>query len=74
MGSNSIQGKPFRTSRAILARKRRAMSRCEVTLKILIGSVLGAELVGGSTLLALGVYAGFEAIQSPAFSATWLIV
>lgn len=50
------------------------MSRSEVTLKILIGSVLGAELVGGSTLLALGVYAGLEAIQSLAFSAAWLIV
>ncbi|TWT95597.1 hypothetical protein Pla100_32380 [Neorhodopirellula pilleata] len=74
MGTNRFQANPDRTPRAILARNRRAMSRSEVALKILIGSVLGAELVGGSTLLALGVYAGFGAIQSPAFSATWLLV
>lgn len=49
------------------------MGRSEIMLKILVGGFLGAELVGGSTLLALSVFAGFEAIQSPAFSATWLI-
>jgi hypothetical protein len=65
---------PYRTPRTIGRVKKCAMSRSEILLKMLIGSILGTELVGTPMLLAIGVFAGFEKVQSPPFSATCLIL
>lgn len=65
---------PYRTPETTTGLKRRSMSRSEILLKMLIGGVLGTELVATPALLALGVFTGFEKIQSPTFSATCLVV
>lgn len=50
------------------------MSRSEITLKLLIGAILGTELVTGPILLALGVFWDFDLVKSPVFTSTCLAV
>lgn len=73
MSRKPLAVNPYRAPETTSHLKKRAMSRSEILLKMLIGSVLGTELVATPALLALGVFAGFDKIQSPAFSATCLV-
>lgn len=73
MNRKSIALDPYRSPRTVSRLKKRSMGRSELLLKVLIGGVLGTELVGATVLLALGALMGFEKIQSPAFSATCLL-
>lgn len=54
-------------------RARRAMGHSEVLLKILVGGVLGAEMVGGCSLLLLGALTNFNALESPIVSSLWML-
>lgn len=72
MRTQTVRSRIFRSSRQSPIQRRKAKSRAEVSLKMIVGMVLGIELVGGPALLAMSMLGGFDLVQSPVFASWWM--
>ena len=73
MRSTAIQQITRLSNPALAGRLKRSMGRAEVSLKLLVGLIMGTELIGGPTLLLLGALWDFDLVRSPLFSGIWII-
>lgn len=73
MRSKVTQPMPRLSLRRLARQRKRSMGGAEISLKLLIGIMMGAELIGGPVLLLLGVFWDFNLIRWPLFSATWML-
>ncbi len=73
MRSTAIQQTTKLSNPTLAGGLRRSMGHVEVSLKLLVGLIIGTELIGVPVLLLLGALWDFELVRSPLFSGIWIL-